>query len=123
MLSAICGECNMPPSGCSLGPLWFYGQPTQRLDVSCNTQIIITRFHEPFLMPVLDALKAFWILGVFLLTFFWLPTHLFSGRPKRDASERSEEHTSELQSPDHLVCRLLIEKKNFNDLFYSNLHR
>src|SRR6185436_14503939 len=25
---------------------------------------------------------------------------------------RSEEHTSELQSPDHLVCRLLREKKN-----------
>src|SRR5258708_14130027 len=27
-------------------------------------------------------------------------------------SKRSEEHTSELQSPDHLVCRLLLEKKN-----------
>src|SRR5947208_9100368 len=27
------------------------------------------------------------------------------------ASARSEEHTSELQSPDHLVCRLLLEKK------------
>src|SRR5258708_23807371 len=26
-------------------------------------------------------------------------------------SARSEEHTSELQSPDHLVCRLLLEKK------------
>src|SRR5258708_29075416 len=25
--------------------------------------------------------------------------------------QRSEEHTSELQSPDHLVCRLLLEKK------------
>src|SRR5258708_29638684 len=29
----------------------------------------------------------------------------------RDVVERSEEHTSELQSPDHLVCRLLLEKK------------
>src|SRR5258708_31933956 len=29
----------------------------------------------------------------------------------RGPSERSEEHTSELQSPDHLVCRLLLEKK------------
>src|SRR5258708_17488227 len=29
---------------------------------------------------------------------------------------RSEEHTSELQSPDHLVCRLLLEKnKNHNN--------
>src|SRR5207244_6224957 len=30
---------------------------------------------------------------------------------KRAWWERSEEHTSELQSPDHLVCRLLLEKK------------
>src|SRR5438552_11069541 len=30
-------------------------------------------------------------------------------RPER----RSEEHMSELQSPDHLVCRLLLEKKNY----------
>src|SRR5207244_8319127 len=29
---------------------------------------------------------------------------------KREAG-RSEEHTSELQSPDHLVCRLLLEKR------------
>src|SRR5438552_11330449 len=28
-----------------------------------------------------------------------------------DGFSRSEEHTSELQSPDHLVCRLLLEKK------------
>src|SRR5258708_21947921 len=27
---------------------------------------------------------------------------------------RSEEHTSELQSPDHLVCRLLLEKKRMD---------
>src|SRR5258708_39053344 len=27
---------------------------------------------------------------------------------------RSEEHTSELQSPDHLVCLLLLEKKNYD---------
>src|SRR5258708_14600360 len=29
----------------------------------------------------------------------------------RQEALRSEEHTSELQSPDHLVCRLLLEKK------------
>src|SRR5438552_12959717 len=29
----------------------------------------------------------------------------------RGTANRSEEHTSELQSPDHLVCRLLLEKK------------
>src|SRR5258708_36951793 len=31
--------------------------------------------------------------------------------PLRHFVGRSEEHTSELQSPDHLVCRLLLEKK------------
>src|SRR5258708_21487335 len=40
-----------------------------------------------------------------------------TARPPRHATRlgwrlRSEEHTSELQSPDHLVCRLLLEKKN-----------
>src|SRR5207244_10268458 len=64
------------------------------------------------------------------------PSRAAAGRPRRDATERpdlpppsgggpvsregdsgtacwrrSEEHTSELQSPDHLVCRLLLEKK------------
>src|SRR5258708_27469346 len=29
---------------------------------------------------------------------------------------RSEEHTSELQSPDHLVCRLLLEKKKITSV-------
>src|SRR5258708_27315373 len=47
-------------------------------------------------------------------------THLRARRqraPRADAifvsarGARSEEHTSELQSPDHLVCRLLLEKK------------
>src|SRR5258708_16599482 len=38
---------------------------------------------------------------------FWSPT-----RPATPSRSRSEEHTSELQSPDHLVCRLLLEKKN-----------
>src|SRR5207244_8855100 len=34
--------------------------------------------------------------------------HAWSGSA---CTTRSEEHTSELQSPDHLVCRLLLEKK------------
>src|SRR5258708_11301055 len=33
---------------------------------------------------------------------------------------RSEEHTSELQSPDHLVCRLLLEKKKLNQINHSD---
>src|SRR5256885_13167133 len=37
------------------------------------------------------------------------------GECAREHVERSEEHTSELQSPCNLVCRLLLEKKNIND--------
>src|SRR5207244_6131258 len=35
--------------------------------------------------------------------------------PHCSPARRSEEHTSELQSPDHLVCRLLLEKKKKHD--------
>src|SRR5207244_9407761 len=41
-----------------------------------------------------------------------LKQHPLSNTSKRRIKTiRSEEHTSELQSPDHLVCRLLLEKK------------
>src|SRR5437899_12882278 len=40
-----------------------------------------------------------------------VPRPRLVSRP-RAASERSEEHTSELQSLRHVVCRLLLEKKN-----------
>src|SRR5690348_18103212 len=36
--------------------------------------------------------------------------------PTQLATHRSEEHTSELQSPVHLVCRLLLEKKKLTNL-------
>src|SRR5258708_20672992 len=36
-----------------------------------------------------------------------------------EALRRSEEHTSELQSPDHLVCRLLLEKKKITNLKHN----
>src|SRR2546429_2840609 len=43
-------------------------------------------------------------------------------RPGVPGGLRSEEHTSELQSRLHLVCRLLLEKKNYH-LRCSSLHR
>src|SRR4051794_41399060 len=42
-----------------------------------------------------------------------------NNRPRR----RSEEHTSELQSPVHLVCRLLLEKKKNDDKAATSLRR
>src|SRR5438552_1985107 len=44
------------------------------------------------------------------ISIFVVPYWLGERKLKRFAG-RSEEHTSELQSPDHLVCRLLLEKK------------
>src|SRR3712207_7002784 len=42
----------------------------------------------------------------------------------RDAAVlRSEEHTSELQSRQYLVCRLLLEKKKKKDVHMTQLHR
>src|SRR3712207_7301422 len=42
-------------------------------------------------------------------------------RPARHLAVRSEEHTSELQSRQYLVCRLLLEKKKRN-LFHLSLY-
>src|SRR5436189_2932612 len=39
------------------------------------------------------------------------PAHPANHGGRRSSSPRSEEHTSELQSPMYLVCRLLLEKK------------
>src|SRR5258708_8849801 len=45
----------------------------------------------------------------------WYSSSRTAWKPNSPATisiwSRSEEHTSELQSPDHLVCRLLLEKK------------
>src|SRR5256885_10550441 len=51
-----------------------------------------------------------------------------AGEPRRRGTlatasgERSEEHTSELQSPCNLVCRLLLEKKKILSLLPATVH-
>src|SRR5690625_6824097 len=49
------------------------------------------------------------------------PTSTHRGPPQVGRRRRSEEHTSELQSRGHLVCRLLLEKKNRNKII-RNYH-
>src|SRR2546430_8156686 len=45
------------------------------------------------------------------------------GHPKPDVVDRSEEHTSELQSQSNLVCRLLLEKKKKqNNVCYLSMN-
>src|SRR5216684_4922176 len=52
------------------------------------------------------------------------PHHVDGGQPTardgRAPDPRSEEHTSELQSRLHLVCRLLLEKKKQNQIRHSH---
>src|SRR5258708_27467616 len=52
----------------------------------------------------------------------WRSPHCPHLRWRRRTCGRSEEHTSELQSPDHLVCRLLLEKKNALKLNHKLTH-
>src|SRR3712207_8215160 len=42
------------------------------------------------------------------------------GKERQRPRPRSEEHTSELQSRQYLVCRLLLEKKKTNTQYYSS---
>src|SRR5258708_11101834 len=51
------------------------------------------------------------------------PNRRHSTGAARRATKRSEEHTSELQSPDHLVCRLLLEKKKTYSTALSDISR
>src|SRR5438445_8342732 len=82
--------------------------------------------HNTYTLSLHDALPI-WVIHVrdepiriFLLHHAVQPLeialHLAAAEPARDRSrdliaERSEEHTSELQSRQYLVCRLLLEKK------------
>src|SRR5258708_13696912 len=50
----------------------------------------------------------------------YLPHALTINKSLLFEQKRSEEHTSELQSPDHLVCRLLLEKKKKKNTLHSH---
>src|SRR3712207_8647340 len=52
-----------------------------------------------------------------------IPSSPVGSRPSRSLADRSEEHTSELQSRQYLVCRLLLEKKKTTSMpttLYTN---
>src|SRR5690348_17766930 len=79
-----------------------------------------TLFRSAFLIPLAEPSKA----ESFRFSREWLRTETTAAsalssssvlrRLNLPPSYRSEEHTSELQSPVHLVCRLLLEKKKKN---------
>src|SRR5258708_13931362 len=76
---------------------------------------LVSRYHLHPIMVVAFIMVIYVVLGTAMeeLSMILLTVPVFF--PLIDNSSiavpRSEEHTSELQSPDHLVCRLLLEKK------------
>src|SRR5205807_9852519 len=69
------------------------------LPISSGSRSRVSRLEEPEAAEILEEKPA-------------SQAKVLQGRPLELAVERSEEHTSELQSPCNLVCRLLLEKKN-----------
>src|SRR2546429_3532667 len=78
-----------------------------------------TATTEIYTLSLHDALPILYLLSVAADDQRTRVAHSQS-RKRRDRSrtrmERSEEHTSELQSRLHLVCRLLLEKKKYNNI-------
>src|SRR5258708_14290530 len=83
---------------------------------TCNrVEAIVSASGEDVIEPIVNWLtqragtgRAELEKHVYILRHGDVLKHLF----RVAVPERPEEHTSELQSPDHLVCRLLLEKNN-----------
>src|SRR5256885_6846041 len=76
------------------------------MSVSSETGATLSHYREVFTDPHLQ--KALW--NTVVLAFWVGLASLAIGAPIAWLTARSEEHTSELQSPCNLVCRLLLEK-------------
>src|SRR3712207_7504113 len=84
-----------------------------------------TLFPYTTLFRSIDPVPEFWIglaWAVFGLSIGAIGLLLFLIRRGAVAGVRSEEHTSELQSRQYLVCRLLLEKKKKNMSYTATLH-
>src|SRR5689334_24495371 len=73
---------------------------------TATTEIYTLSLHDA--LPI--SLRTPLVCGA-IMRFPWIELRQLLGWPR---SARSEEHTSELQSQFHLVCRLLLEKKKTN---------
>src|SRR5439155_17690028 len=100
-----------------LSPIYFFFNPT------ATTETYTLSLHDA--LPILHALiveRAAAGVGVVYISHRLLEVLSVADRVTvlRTSWRRSEEHTSELQSRGHLVCRLLLAKKNstIHDTFY-----
>src|SRR5437870_8050664 len=79
--------------------------------LSLHDALPISWAEETTLCICRDCFRDGFAGRLFLPWFVWRRNR----RPAKPSRKRSEEHTSELQSRGHLVCRLLLEKKNQED--------
>src|SRR5439155_12550937 len=90
---------------------------------------MIRRPPRSTLFPYTTLFRSPELATFFTRNHFWLVTQIcnllyrriaFGRVPFNQAALRSEEHTSELQSRGHLVCRLLLEKKKKKKISQNN---
>src|SRR5690606_41851444 len=102
---------------CSVSHLFLHSFPTRRSsDLDCSFTLL---FFDLFFC-VLTIFFSVDEAASYLNHFPQIPTKSLCDNCtlKFGFNSRSEEHTSELQSRENLVCRLLLEKKKYNK--YNN---
>src|SRR5438552_11523225 len=97
----------------SLTSLFFFNTPP-------TTEIYTLSLHDA--LPISTLMHLFGGLAKNPKISAGLAALALNGGAPWPLIPRSEEHTSELQSPDHLVCRLLLEKKKTHDEQYTHQH-
>src|SRR5438552_16422563 len=109
------GLCPAPPRAPALrATLAQEDAPVLHRRLGVLDPVAAARIAPPAARRIVRALEVALVSGVPLSR--WQAEHRFAEAAYDalaigPARPRSEEHTSELQSPDHLVCRLLLEKK------------
>src|SRR5207244_5294847 len=103
----------------------YSSSPPEIYTLSLHDALPISTDYESVALPVhLRQCRAFYFVAPYILFSYTLVVQtitISNGRQRKNGvsptlwvfklfNSRSEEHTSELQSPDHLVCRLLLEK-------------
>src|SRR5690348_18091922 len=102
MLGSMLSECDLFAPG-SLMFFFFFND-------TATTEIYTLSLHDA--LPISTAVSCGRPTA---------PRRVRRWSPTSAATGRSEEHTSELQSPVHLVCRLLLEKKK-NELYNPGVY-
>src|SRR5437870_8360837 len=91
-------------------------------NVTATTEFYTLSLHDALPICSSGARSGRWRSGRFSARA--LPERRPTTRGSSAVARRSEEHTSELQSRGHLVCRLLLEKKkDRQDIFNTTSHK